>query len=109
MAARLPVVATDVGGVAEVVVRDITGLLAPAGDDEALARHLVHLVADRASAIRLGRNGAARAADLFSFNRMAAGYATVFAEVCGSTWSAVARHRPPSEVGSGFVVEQSFS
>ena len=87
MAARLPIVATDVGGVAEVVVRDITGLLAPAGDDESLAGHLARLAADRSLAARLGRNGAARAEDLFSFDRMADGYARVFEEVC-CIWSA---------------------
>ncbi len=82
MAARLPVISTDVGGVAEVVVPEITGLLAPAGDDATLAQHLVRLATDRALASRLGRNGAARAEDLFSFERMANGYAAVFEEVC---------------------------
>ena len=41
MAARLPVVATDVGGVKEVVLHEETGLLAPAQDDQALAACLV--------------------------------------------------------------------
>jgi glycosyltransferase involved in cell wall biosynthesis len=81
MAARLPVVATDVGGVAEVVVPEFTGLLAPAGDDATLAQHLVRLAQNRALGPRFGRNGAARAEDLFSFDRMAAGYARVFEEV----------------------------
>lgn len=83
MAARLPVVSTDVGGVAEVVVPEITGLLAPAGDDALLANQLLRLAADRAFAARLGRNGAARAEDLFSFERMADGYARVFSETLG--------------------------
>ena len=83
MASRLPVVSTDVGGVAEVVVPEITGLLAPAGDDARLAEHLIQLDADRALAARLGRNGAVRAEDLFSFERMADGYAQVFAETLG--------------------------
>ena len=81
MAARLPVVATDVGGVAEVVVPEITGLLAAAGDDATLAQHLLRLSADRGLAARLGRTGAARAEHLFSFERMEAGYAAVFDDV----------------------------
>ncbi len=81
MAARLPVVSTDVGGVAEVVVPEITGRLAPAGDDARLAEHLIQFDADRAFAARLGRNGAARAEDLFSFERMADGYAALFDEI----------------------------
>ncbi len=110
MAARLPVVATDVGGVAEVVVPEFTGLLASAKDDVTLAQHLVRLGQDRALGPRLGRNGAARAADLFSFDRMAEGYATVFEEVlrgqCHSEErvAAIARsqptpHLPPALVG----------
>ena len=43
MAAGLPVVATRVGGVGEIVDDGRTGLLAPAGDDEALAVHLLRL------------------------------------------------------------------
>ena len=45
MAAGLPVVATRVGGVPEVVVDGETGLLAPAGDDRALAELVCRLVA----------------------------------------------------------------
>ncbi|MFM9963080.1 MAG: glycosyltransferase [Planctomycetaceae bacterium] len=81
MAARLPVVSTDVGGVAEVVVPEFTGLLAPAGDDAQLANQLARLAADRALAARWGDNGAARAEKLFSFEQMADGYARVFEEV----------------------------
>jgi glycosyltransferase involved in cell wall biosynthesis len=82
MAARLPVVATDVGGVAEVVVPEVTGLLAPVRDSGALADHLVRLARDHSLATRLGRNGAARAADLFSFEQMVHGYGRVFDEAC---------------------------
>lgn len=85
MATRLPVVATDVGGVSEVVVSEVTGLLASAGDDDTLARHLVRLAADRSLAARLGRNGAVRAEDLFSFERMADGYASVFEQMTGGS------------------------
>lgn len=85
MAARLPVVSTDVGGVSEVVVPEITGLLAPAGDDATLAKHLVRLATDRELVSRMGRNGAVRADDLFSFQSMADGYANVFEEVSGNS------------------------
>ncbi|TXT17324.1 MAG: glycosyltransferase [Planctomycetota bacterium] len=90
MAARLPVVATDVGGVSEIVVPEVTGLLASAGDDETLAQHLVRLAANRSLAARLGRNGAVRAKDLFSFERMAEGYADVFEQMTGGSRGIVA-------------------
>jgi glycosyltransferase involved in cell wall biosynthesis len=81
MAGRLPVVATDVGGVAEVVAHDITGLLAPAGDDEALATHVIRLAADRPLGRRLGDEGYRRAARLFSQQRMHEEYARMYAEM----------------------------
>jgi glycosyltransferase involved in cell wall biosynthesis len=46
MAAGLPVVASDVGGIPELVEEGVTGELFPAGDGEALASHLVRILAD---------------------------------------------------------------
>lgn len=44
MAARLPVVATDVGGNPDLVERSVTGLLAPSEDISVLAEKLIQLV-----------------------------------------------------------------
>src|SRR6266516_1328539 len=57
MAAGLPVVATDVGGVAESVVHGQTGLLVPAGNVTALAAALERLVEDEQLRRRLGTAG----------------------------------------------------
>ena len=46
MAAGLPVIASDVGGVAELVVDGVTGRLVPPGDPAALAAALDDLLAD---------------------------------------------------------------
>lgn len=54
MAAGLPVVATAVGGVPEVVRDGVNGLLVPAGDASALARALGQLVKDRRLRAMLG-------------------------------------------------------
>lgn len=54
MAAGLPVVATSVGGVPELVVEGETGLLVPAGDAGALAEALRRLVEDPALRGRVG-------------------------------------------------------
>lgn len=66
MAAELPVVATHVGGVAEVVEEDQTGLLAPARNATALAGRVLQLAADSALARRLGERGRMRAFESFS-------------------------------------------
>jgi glycosyltransferase involved in cell wall biosynthesis len=65
MAAGLPVVATDVGGVAEAVEDGETGFLVPAADSEALAGALERLVSDADLRRRLGAAGRARALRLF--------------------------------------------
>jgi glycosyltransferase involved in cell wall biosynthesis len=57
MASRLPVVATAVGGIPEIVIDHETGLLVPARDPEALAAAIVRLYHDRPLAARFGRRG----------------------------------------------------
>jgi glycosyltransferase involved in cell wall biosynthesis len=65
MAAGLPVVATDVGGVGELVAHGVTGLLAPPGDPDALAAALERLLADPALRRTLGAAGRERARERF--------------------------------------------
>jgi len=72
MAAELPVVASDVGGLAELVVDGETGILVPPGDAPALAAALGRLIEDRALRRALGAGGRARAEarfDLAAFRR----------------------------------------
>ncbi len=66
MAAGLPLIASKVGGVPEVVADGLTGILLPAGDEEALARTLVELAADPERGRRMGEAGRARAHAEFS-------------------------------------------
>jgi glycosyltransferase involved in cell wall biosynthesis len=61
MAAGLPVVATDIGGVSEAVLHDETGLLVPANDPVALAGALDRLLRDAPLRRRLGAAGLERA------------------------------------------------
>jgi glycosyltransferase involved in cell wall biosynthesis len=60
MASGLPVVASRVGGLPELVVEGETGLLVPPGDPAALARDLERLLADPAFRARLGAAGRRR-------------------------------------------------
>jgi glycosyltransferase involved in cell wall biosynthesis len=56
MASGTPVVASRIGGLAEVVVDGETGFLVPPGDVEALGDRLAGLLSDRRLAARLGAN-----------------------------------------------------
>jgi glycosyltransferase involved in cell wall biosynthesis len=66
MAAGLPVVATDVGGLREVVEDGVTGFLVPAGDARALGERLAQLEADPALRCELGAAARRRAAADFA-------------------------------------------
>lgn len=83
MAGGLPVVATRVGGVAELVAEGETGLLAPAGDAHALAQHLLKLEADTALRARLGQAGWQRARQQFSVERMVQRYEDLYEDLLG--------------------------
>lgn len=52
-----PVVGTRVGGIADLVEHELTGLLVPPGDGEALTDALAALLGDRGRAAQLGRRG----------------------------------------------------
>lgn len=75
MAACKPVVATDVGGNAEVVTHQTTGLLAPRGDGDALANHISTLLTDANRAAQFGSAGRQRLLDRFTADRMHDAYA----------------------------------
>jgi L-malate glycosyltransferase len=83
MAAGLPVLATRVGGIPEVVVEGETGLLAPAGDADALAAQVLRLAEDRDLRERLGRAGRERARTSFDEGRMIAAYDRIYGEAAG--------------------------
>ena len=61
MAYGLPVVATRVGGLPEIVVENETGWLIPPGSPQALADAILLASRDRAKLIEFGRNGRKRA------------------------------------------------
>ncbi len=80
MAAGLPVVATSVGGIPEVVHDGLTGLLVPPRDPAALAHALDTLVADPQLRSRLGDRGRARAEE-FSWPRLIPKFLELFREL----------------------------
>lgn len=66
MAASKPVVATDGGGVPEIVLDEVTGILVPMGNIEAMADAICRLIADPVGARRMGLEGFARVREFFT-------------------------------------------
>jgi glycosyltransferase involved in cell wall biosynthesis len=57
MASRLPVVATAVGGIPEIVINNQTGILVPARNPQALAEAILKLYHDREFGRHLAQKG----------------------------------------------------
>jgi len=83
MACGLPVIATNVGGVSELVVNGETGSLVSSGDADGLCRALNELATDPERRRRMGRAGRARAEADFSLRRMADGYVDLYRKLIG--------------------------
>ena len=83
MAAGLPVVATDVGGLREVVRPGETGWLVPQGDSGRLEAHLTELLKDRARSAALGSNGR-RAAEAHRSAAMAAAFLELYDQIAAA-------------------------
>ena len=66
MAAGLPVVATDVGGVREAVEDGGTGYVVPAGDDKKMAERIIELLSDSTRADAMGERGKVIVEEKFS-------------------------------------------
>jgi len=85
MRAGLPVVATDIGGVSELVVDGQTGYLVPRGDSETLARRLSLLCKDASLRKRMGQAGRRRYESSFTFDRMYRETLEVYEEVLSNS------------------------
>ncbi len=103
MAAGLPVVATRVAGIPELVVEGETGRLVPPRDPAALREQLASLLGDGALRRRMGEAGRQRVCKEFSVSRMVRRTEQVLLEVAqrGTDWTAAADGRLPLEIPLG--------
>jgi glycosyltransferase involved in cell wall biosynthesis len=83
MAAGLPVVATNVGGIGEVVIEGETGFLVPAGNPQLMAERLQQLLSERDTRKRMGEAGRLRALRVFSPAREAAAVQAAYDRLLG--------------------------
>jgi glycosyltransferase involved in cell wall biosynthesis len=70
LAAGVPVVSTDVGGVADVIGSTDVGLLAPSGDARVLADRALELLADRDRRRRMGERGRESVTRRYTLDRL---------------------------------------
>jgi len=83
MSCGVPVIASRVGGVPEVVIDGETGLLAPVGDIATMAAHVVRLLADAGLRARLGAAGRTRAETVFPLEAMVSKYEDLYRRLLG--------------------------
>ena len=84
MATGLPVIATAVGGNAELVAEGRTGLLVPAGDAEALAQALCSLASNPERAKGMGKSGRSAVEQHFSLAAMVRAYTELYDRECAA-------------------------
>jgi glycosyltransferase involved in cell wall biosynthesis len=81
MACGLPVVATAVGGLPEVVEHGRTGLLVPPGDPSALAAAMAYLLQDQEARVTCGDNGRRLILSRYSLQTMVEAHESIFRNV----------------------------
>jgi sugar transferase (PEP-CTERM/EpsH1 system associated) len=99
MAAGLPVVATEVGGVVDVVSPGTTGRLVPARNPLALAQALAGYVSDEALRLRHGHAGRERVETEFSLEDMVSAYVALYDGLLGRQQNAIQPCVMPSLTG----------
>ncbi len=83
LAAAVPAVSTDVGGVRDVLDTERSGLLAPAGDASALAQHAIGLLRDRDRRRAMGVHGRSTVLARYSVDRLVNDVEALYRELLG--------------------------
>lgn len=81
MNSRVPVVASDSGGIVDIVEHEKTGLLVPPGDVTALAAALRRLATEPAYAARLGEAGYRTLVERFSWDSIVGRWQAIYEDV----------------------------
>jgi glycosyltransferase involved in cell wall biosynthesis len=81
MGCEIPVVASDAGGLPEVVEDGVTGIIVPRGDSHALAEAIASLLEDPERRRRMGKAGRERALRMFDWDSTAARFEELYAEL----------------------------
>jgi L-malate glycosyltransferase len=85
MASGVPVVASDVGGLPEVVEHGVTGFLAPVGDVDAMAGYCLTLLSDCQDARKYGEAARRRASEKFDYRSIIPLYERIYERLLAGT------------------------
>jgi len=85
MSCEVPVVATRVGGMPEIVKEGETGLLVDSGDASALAKAIIDLLENQEARQAMGKAGRERAQALFSWDRIVSQLSNLYKTVLGDS------------------------
>ncbi|HBS25785.1 MAG TPA: glycosyl transferase family 1 [Gammaproteobacteria bacterium] len=85
MRAGLPVIASDVGGISEVVIDGDTGLVVPSGSVSAMQKAILKLVSDPDLLLAMGKAGRARFEQHFSLDNMIQPTMALYQTVAGNS------------------------
>jgi glycosyltransferase involved in cell wall biosynthesis len=80
MAAGLPVIASKVGGIPEMIEHGRTGYLIENGDESKTEEHLAELIRHKEKKMSLGTAAKAEASERFSLERMVRAYRSLYEE-----------------------------
>jgi len=81
MASHVPVIATDVGAVGEVIVNQENGVLLAPGDDRQLALRMIELIQDKDKRQRFAERSYKNVCHLYSDTRMAEQYKQIYYKI----------------------------
>lgn len=92
MAVGVPVVAYDIPGVDQLIEHEVTGLLAPLGDKEALRAQCERILTNTELAEQLAKAARAKVDEKYSAARMAKEYVAIYEQLLGDGTLAVNRN-----------------
>lgn len=83
LAAQLPVVATDAGGVKDVIKHTVTGLIVKQADSSAISDAVIELLTDEALRAKIAKNVASLISENHTFKHVCAKYQAIIDEITG--------------------------
>jgi glycosyltransferase involved in cell wall biosynthesis len=83
--ARIPVVATCVGAIPDVLEDRVTGILIPPKDPQAIAEAIIMILSDEKFASGIAQKGFERVRDNFSSEKMGDKYLSIYKELIEGT------------------------